>query len=302
MLKLIDYFLVKKYPEFVQLSLDDIKNNAVTIDFGNKKYYGSFVHLLYDPQIIGVQIPDTLRFSEVLETITHLSIDNKKNTLIDFQVKLHQIIKLDKETVLLFEVEKTQLHISLAEKRYVNRFYVRAIKKNNFVIKHFDTIVFDKILSFFYYPKPVYLISTASNEERNSFPVDTCHRIDNHFIFGVRASNKLMSQVAIDEIFCMSLSDFEHKEGLYNLGNYSPEKKEISYIENQEYGIKIPHIISKYQFVSLVKIHSYLNQNIYVAKVISEEFVVTKLPFLAHIHKFWLLPHHEKLHPNLNSV
>ena len=198
-------------------------------------------------------------------------------------------IKLGQETVVIFKVDSVCLEAGVLQKLYIKRFYKRAIKKNNFVIRTFNLAVFNKIISCFYYPKPVFLISTKVLQNKNSFPVDTCREIGNHFIFGVRASNKIMNSVVIGDIFAIGISDFSKGNTIYELGNYSIEKNDISYIENQEHDIFIPNIVSKYCCVALTQIHSYQSQNIYVAKMISEEIIVNQSPFLSHIHKFWLL-------------
>ena len=290
MLHLIDYFLIKKHKEFVQLPLLKRGNQPVEIEWNQQKYYSTVFHLLYEPQIIGVSIPQDLMVDDALKEIKKLTIrDENQQPIILWQVAFVSYINLGEETVGIFKIDAVDLKVGWLQKQYINRFYKRDLKNNNFIIKTFNAAVYNKIISFFYYPKPVFLISTKAERSNNSFPVDTCRQVGNHFIFGVRASNKIMNAVAIDDVFCIGLSDFSKGNAIYELGNHSAEKNEISYIENTKYDISVPNIISKYCWVKLVQIDAHQTQNIYIAQMVSEEITVNPSPFLAHIHKFWLL-------------
>ncbi len=287
---LIDYFWTKKHKEFVQLPLIESEQQPVEIELNHRKYYGTVFHLLYEPQIIGVTIPRDLKVDDALQEIKKLTILNEnKQPIIVWQVTFENCIPLGEETVVIFKVDFATLNVGWLQKLYINRFYKRALKKNNFVIKTFNAVIFNKILSFFYYPKAVFLISTKAEKTKNSFPVDTCRQIENHFIFGVRASNKIMNQVIIGGVFSIGFSDFYKENAIYELGNYTTEKNEIAYIENPQYAIQIPNIVSKYCWVELTQIYSYQTQNIYTAKMVSEEMIINRSPFLSHIHKFWLI-------------
>lgn len=286
MLHILRYFFKEKYAEYVQLPFAEPESNTIQTVLDGKKYYGSFLQLLYEPQLIGVVFSDT---GILFDTVNELTIlKNNQTKLISFSVKFSREIVLDKVKILLFEVESAKLHISFLEKIYVRRFYTRALIKNNYVIDFFNPGVFDKLIAFFYYPKPVYLISTLA-EGNNSFPVDTCTRVDNHFIFGVRESNKIMNAVKIGNVFAVSLSDFYQKGKIYQLGNYSETTNEITYVEDEQYKLRIPEIVARYQLVRLKEVYRYRKQNVYVGQIISGENIINTAPFLAHIHKFWLL-------------
>ncbi len=243
MVHLFRYFFKEKHPEYVQLSLYEIENNIIELVGHNLKYKGLLLHLLYEPQLIGVKISEKI---PTLETIKELIISKNNKPFIQFFVEFSRSITLDKETIVLFEVKEVNLHISFLAKQYIGRFYKRALKKNNYVIDVFNPKVFNKLISFFYYPKPVYLISTAttSDENKNSFPVDTCQRVGNYFIFGVRASNKIMNSVKMNDVFAISLSDFHQKDNIYQLGNYSSKINKISHIDEATCSIKIPDVVS----------------------------------------------------------
>lgn len=287
MLHLISFFR-KKYPEFVQLALSTVPENTVAISVDGKKYDTSFFHLLYEPQLIGIELPEALKEFEDGFKITRLQIPNPRSQPIELELAFDS--KMDcGQTILLFKVIKADLHASWFERWYINRFFKRALVKNNYVIQKFDPIVFDKLLTFFYYPKPVFVISTRS-ETGNSFPVDTCRKVGDHYIFGVRASNKIMAAVTIGESFAIGFSDFSNKHLVYQLGNYSDAQNPVQYIKDGQTGIMVPEAVSGYQLVTLEEVRTFGNQSVFVARINSNIIQLKQAPFLAHIHKLWLLP------------
>jgi hypothetical protein len=275
----------------VQLSLTTIEENLGEFYLDNKWHSCQIFHLLYDPQIIGLAMPNKWENSNEINHLANVRILDQNKKAIVF-LELFFISKTDvvgDKRVMLFEVKNATLKINSFEKIYINRFYKRNLAIENYTIKEFNAVVFNKIISFFYYPKPVFLISTKARNSINSFPVDTCRKVGDYYLFGVRTSNKIMSAVEAGEIISIGLSNFKSKDLVYDLGNYGKKEKEISFDENAKHGIFIPKVVSKYQYVQLMKIYTFPSQNIYVCKVISDEIIINELPYLAHIHKFWLL-------------
>lgn len=287
MLDLIAFFR-KKYPEYVQLGLSVIPENKVTIAIDGKNYETIFFHLLYEPQLIGILIPDTLVGCNDFEKISNLSFPKNDPARAAFTITCVSKIDCDDQAVLLCKVGSVQLKKNWFEHWYVNRFFQRALAKNNYVIDHFDAAVFDKMLIFFRYPKPVFVICTSS-ERANSFPVDTCRKVGNYYVFGVRESNRIMSKVAIGDQFSIGISDFEKRNLIYQLGNYSDADSPVSYLTDDPTGIRIPEVVSDYTIVALKQIIRFENQSVFVAHTVSETVVLNPSKFLAHIHKFWLL-------------
>jgi len=287
-MQLISFFR-KKHPEFVQVPLVEIPENTIEITLENKQYKATYFHLLYEPQLIGITIPESLT-AEQVSPIKTITINKFHKIKLEWTVNFNATINLGAQTILLFEVVNADLKTNFWERLYIRRFFKRAIIKNNYVINTFNTRVFDKMISFFYYPKPVYIVSTAATAGENAFPVDTCRQVGTLFIFGVRTSNQKMQQVNIGDTMVMGLSEFSKKHLIYQLGNYSTENREIDYTMDPNYGIAVPNIVSKYYSVRLTQIHSYDSQKVYVAQSIAGEKTLSPSPFLAHIHKFWLLP------------
>ena len=288
MLKLISFFK-KKLPEFVQIALSGIPENTVEVILENKRYKATYFHLLYEPQLIGITFSESFTVEQGSQIKTVAICKSDKTKLI-WELNFSAVINVGAETVFLFEVLKADLKVNFLERLYIRRFFERAIKKNNYVIGTFTADVFDKMISFFYYPKPVYIISTTATEGENAFPVDTCRHMGTYFIFGVRTSNKKMHQVKIGDSLAIGLSEFSKKHLIYQLGNYNTENREIDYAMDIHYKIATPNIISKHYWVTLTQIHSYESQKVYVAEIIAHEKTLNKSSFLAHIHKFWLLP------------
>ena len=288
MLKFISFFR-KKYPEFVQVPLLKVPENTVEVILENKQYTATCFHLLYEPQLIGIKINEPITNGQRSQ-ITTITVSKFHKTKLNWRVGFKTTINLGAETIFLFEVLTADLKINFLERLYIRRFFERAIKKNNYVISIFNSAIFDKIISFFYYPKPVYIISTKAPLGENAFPVDTCRQVGAYFVFGVRTSNKKMQKVKIGDNLAIGLSEFSKKHLIYQLGNYSTEKREIDYTMDAHYGISVPNIVSKHYWVTLTQIHSYESQKVYVAEIIGDEKIRNQEPFLAHIHKFWLLP------------
>lgn len=288
MLKFISFFR-KKQPEFVQMPLSEVPENTAEVILENKQYKVTCFHLLYEPQLIGIRSHE-LFTAEQGSQITTITISKSHKIILNWEVRFKAALHLGTEAIFLFEVLKADLKIIFLERLYIRRFFERAVKKNNYVISTFNTAVFDKMISFFYYPKPVYIISTEATPGENAFPVDTCRQVGAYFVFGVRTSNKKMQPVAIGDTLAIGLSEFSKKHLIYQLGNYSTEKGEIDYTMDAHYGIAVPNIVSEYYWVTLTQIHSYESQKVYVAEIIADKKIRNQEPFLTHIHKFWLLP------------
>ena len=283
-------FIRKKYPEFVPLALTEIPDNTITIEIEGKKHEFTFFNVLYEPQLIGVEIPDEWKNTGSFHNFTKMSIRaGKKIPQVGFDVHFERIIAAGEHKVAVFSVKDVTIKSGIFENWYANRFFKRAIIKNNFIIKTFDAKVYRKIIAFFYYPKPVFIISTSAPVGKNAFPVDTCRQIGSHFIFGVRQSNKIISAVNPGDVIAIGLSDFSKQHLIYQLGKYSPEENLIQYVYNEKYGIAVPEIIVENHFITIIEIIKYDNQDVYVGEIIAHESRRTETPFFAHIHKFWLL-------------
>ncbi|MDI1257437.1 MAG: hypothetical protein PSV16_15185 [Flavobacterium sp.] len=282
-------FFRKKYPEFVPLALTEIPEHIISLKIEGKQHEFTFFNMLYEPQLIGVVIPNKWN-NYGFEDVTKMTISNeKKIQQIHFDVIFERTILADEVKIAVFSVQEAKLKNGMLKKWYVNRFYNRAIAKNNFIIKTFDAKVYQKLIAFFYYPKPVFIVSTQANLGKNAFPVDTCKQIGNHFIFGVRRSNAIISTINPGDVIAIGLSDFSKRDLIYQLGKYIPEQNLIQFTRNEKYNIAVPEIVVENHFVSITEIIRYDNQNVYVGKIIASEAILKSTLFFAHIHKFWLL-------------
>lgn len=282
-------FILKKYPEYIRISKRVIEATPVQMLHSGQVFTGTFHHLLYDPQIIGVKLDSGAGGDHIPEIATIQITEETGKCAVSFSVIFDRTIVLQEEIVLIFSVTRVSLNAGLFKQQYLNRFYKRSVKKNNFIISEFTLAVFHKVVAFFYYPKPVFVVSTANGKGPNSFPVDTCHRIGQYFIFGARHSNRIINTARVGDTIAIGLSNINKADEIYQLGKYAEGSNEIIYKRDNNFDIAVPDVVSGYNLAELTEIFRYGIQDIYLARIVSKDYRVNGAPFLSHIHKFWML-------------
>ncbi|WP_298155893.1 hypothetical protein [Flavobacterium sp.] len=285
MLNLLSFFSAK-YPEYVQVPLEKIPGNEGYVKIQGNNQPVTLFNVLYEPQLIGLTFSDNNFTSTEIEGVSNLSLGENA---IFLKISFESTIKIPSGNTFLYRVNNADLDIQFWKRKYLQRFYKRAVAKNNFVIEVFDFGVFLKITSFFYYPKPVFLVSTKEKEGRNTFPVDTCRKVGNYYIFGARKSNRIINKAVVGDEIVIGSSDFTQRELIYQLGKYSSGKNEIPSSADGQTGIFVPSTVASYEVAEIHQIIAYKNQNVYIAKVTSGIMKLSDNPMLAHIHKFWLI-------------
>lgn len=141
-------FFRKKLPEFVPLALMEIPDNIIVLKINGGFHEFPFFNMLYEPQLIGVTVSDQqFDFQEVTKMAI---LDNNKIQQVSFDVTFERTIIAEADKVAVFSVNEITLRAGFLKKWYVNRFFKRAIIKDNFIIKTFDLKVYQKLIAFFY--------------------------------------------------------------------------------------------------------------------------------------------------------
>ncbi|AWA29503.1 hypothetical protein HYN48_05040 [Flavobacterium magnum] len=284
MFRLIRFF-AKKQPEYVQVALDTVPGNEAIVTIDATDYEVIFFNVLYEPQLIGIVFPE---FEVTPESMAGVSCLNIKNGTIRFDLTYNANIRTSSGNIFLCTVNDAAIRTGLFGKRYLQRFYERALVKKKYVIGTLDISVYRKLIAFFYYPKPVFLVCTATTENTNAFPVDTCRKVWDHYIFGARRSNNIIGGCAVGDVIIIGDADFSKRDMIYQLGKFRVAQDEIKFRTDTGTGIPVPETVSGYEAARIVQIMEYATQNVYIAEVVSERTVVNDAPALAHIHKFWL--------------